>query len=63
MTKNELGDHLAKYGFEVINTVTKDCYALITSGEESTKTKQAQKYGIPVINYWNNRALILKGMF
>jgi NAD-dependent DNA ligase len=63
MTKSELGAHLSKFGFELVNSVTKDCYALISSGEESTKTQQAQKYGIPVVNYWNNRAIVLKGMF
>lgn len=63
MTKQELADHLARYGFEVINSVTKDCYALISNGDESTKAKQANKYGIPVINYWNNKAIVLKGMF
>jgi DNA ligase (NAD+) len=63
MTKNELGEQLSRFGFEIINSVTKDCYALITSGEESIKTKQAQKYGIPIINYWNSRAAVLKGMF
>lgn len=63
MTKQELTDHLARFGFEVIGSVTKDCYAVISNGEESTKTKQAGKYGIPVINYWNNKAIVLKGMF
>jgi len=63
MTKQELADHLARFGFEVIATVTKDCYALISTGEESTKTKQAAKYGVPVINYWNSKAIVLKGMF
>ena len=63
MTKSELGAHLEKFGFELSDSLTKDCYALISSGEESTKAKQAQKYGIPVINYWNNRAIVLKGMF
>lgn len=63
MTKQELSDHLSRFGFEVVGSVTKDCYALISNGEESTKTKQANKYGIPVINYWNNKAIVLKGMF
>lgn len=62
MTKKELGSHLARHGFVLSETVTKDCYALISSGEESTKTKQAEKYGVPVYNYWNNRASILKGI-
>lgn len=63
MTKQDLADHLAKYGFEVVGSVTKDCYALISNGDESTKTKQANKYGVSVINYWNNKAIVLKGMF
>lgn len=62
MTKKELASHLARHGFVLSETVTKDCHALISSGEESTKTKQAVKYGIPVYNYWNNRASILKGL-
>lgn len=62
MTKKELGDHMSRHGFVLSDTVTKDCYAVISSGEESTKTKQAVKYGIPVYNYWNNRASILKGL-
>ena len=63
MTKQELADHLSRYGFEVIGSVTKDCYAVVSNGEESTKTKQANKYGIPVINYWKSKAIVLKGMF
>jgi DNA ligase (NAD+) len=62
MKKQELGDHLARYGFVLSDAVTKDCYALISSGEESVKTKQASKYNIPIYNYWNNRAAILKGL-
>ncbi len=62
MTKKELASHLSRHGFVLSDTVTKDCYAIISSGEESTKTKQAEKYGIPVYNYWNNRASILKGL-
>ena len=62
MTKKELASHLERHGFVLIETVTKDCHALISSGEESTKTKQANKYGIPIYNYWNNRAVILKGI-
>lgn len=63
MTKGQLTEHLTKHGIVVVDSLTKDCYALISSGEESTKTKRAEKYGIPVINYWNNRAQILKGTF
>jgi len=62
MTKKELASHLSRHGFVLSDTVTKDCHALISSGEESTKTKQAARFGIPVYNYWNNRASILKGL-
>ena len=63
MSKEQLSDQLNRFGFKVISSVSKDCYALISNGEESTKTKQAQKYGVPIINYWNSRAIVLKGMF
>lgn len=63
MTKQELADHLKRFGFNVVGTVSKDCYALISGGDETEKTKQAAKYNIPVYNYWNNKPLILKGMF
>ena len=63
MTKEQLAQHLSKFGYITSDTLTKDCYALITAGEESSKTRKAQQYGIPIVNYWNNRAVILKGMF
>lgn len=63
ITKQQLIDHLSKYGFVLSNTVTKDCYALITGGEESSKTQTATKYGIPILNYWDNKVAILKGQF
>lgn len=62
MTKSQLSDQLARYGIVTVDSITRDCYALISGGESSGKTKQAEKHGIPVINYWNNRAQILKGM-
>jgi DNA ligase (NAD+) len=63
LTKQELIDRLSMYGFVLSNTVTKDCYALITGGEESSKTKTATKYGIPIFNYWKHKAEILRGEF
>lgn len=63
MTKEQLGQHLSKFGYITTDSLTKDSYCLITGGEESSKSRKAQQYGIPVINYWNNRAVILKGMF
>lgn len=63
MTKNQLAEHLSKYGYSVIDSVTKDCYALISSGEVTSKSRKAEKYGIPVYNYWNTKSKILKGNF
>lgn len=63
MTKGELAEHLGRFGIIVTNGVTKDCYALISSGDTSIKTKRAEQYGVPVLNYWNNRSRILKGTF
>ena len=63
MTKKQLEDHFEKHGITVSNALTKDCYALISSGDESSKTRKAEQYGIPVLNYWNNRSKILKGTF
>lgn len=62
MTKSQLAEHLKKHKIVVVEALTKDCYALISGGDVTGKTKQAEKNGIPIINYWNNRAQILKGM-
>ena len=63
MTRNELSDILSKFNFQVTNTVTKDCYALITAdtGAISSKMSKAQQLGIKVINYWGNRRDIMNG--
>lgn len=63
MTKKQLEEHFERFGITVSASLTKDCYALISSGEESSKTRKAEQYGVPVINYWNNKAKILKGLF
>lgn len=63
MTKKEMAEHLAKFNFKVVDTITKDTYALIYGGEASEKTKKAEQYNIPTYNYWNSKPLILKGMF
>ena len=64
MTRNQISDHLAKFGYQVTNTVTKDCIALISGDSSSTssKAKRAESLGIKIINYWDNRAEILKGI-
>ena len=63
MTRTELSDILSKFNFQVTNTVTKDCYALITAdtGATSSKMSKAQQLGIKVINYWGNRRDIVNG--
>lgn len=63
MTKKELGDRLSKFGFKLVDNVTKDCYILISDGKESGKYKSAVKYGIPVMDYYKNRINILQGLF
>ncbi len=64
MTRNQISEHLAQFGYQVTNTVTKDCVALISGDDNTTssKAKRAESLGIKIINYWNNRAEILKGI-
>lgn len=62
MTKNDLKDHLASYGFNLVDNVTKDCYALIIAGDKNSgKAQKAEKYGVKVIDYWEQKSSILKG--
>jgi len=64
MTRNQLGDILEKLGFKVTNTITKDCYALITGGDTtSSKYKKANTMGISVIDYWSSKKNVLSGDF
>ena len=64
MTRNELADHLEQLGFTVVNTVTKDCYALISAGDiSSSKYKKAISSNVKVVDYWKSRTDILKGAF
>jgi len=64
MTRNELAEHLEKLGFIVVNTVTKDCYALISAGDNSSsKYKKAISSNVKVVDYWKSRTDILKGIF
>jgi DNA ligase (NAD+) len=62
LKKSELAEEIEKYGFTVVDSVTKDCYALITGDKSSTKTEKAEKYGVKVIDYWENKTGILQGM-
>ena len=63
MTRNELSNILTEFDFQVTNTVTKDCYALITSDTSTagSKMSKAQQLGIKIINYWDNRGDIVNG--
>lgn len=61
MSKSALADILQQFGFEVKESVTKNTYALISSGEDSIKTQTALKYNVKIIDYWKNKKSILKG--
>lgn len=63
MTKKALEEHLKRYNFVMKSTVTKDTSVLITSGERSDKTEKAEKYKVPILNYWEQRTKILNGDF
>lgn len=64
MTRNELADHLERLGFTVVNTVTKNCYALISGGDTtSSKYKKAISSNVKVLDYWKYKTDILKGVF
>lgn len=62
MKKAELAEELEKHGYTVIDSVTKDCYALISGDKSSSKTEKAIKYGVKVIDYWENKETILQGL-
>ena len=64
MTRNQLADELEKFGFKVSSSVTKDCYALITGGDNtSSKFKKAETLGIRVVDYWSSKKDVLSGNF
>lgn len=62
MTRNQIKDLLESKGFQVVTTVTNDCYALISDGEtSSSKYKTAIKKNVPVIDYWKSKKDVLAG--
>ena len=64
MTRNDLADRLEGKGFKVTSTVTKDCYALITGGDNtSSKYKRAVTLGINIIDYWSSQKEVINGDF
>lgn len=64
MTRNDLSDILESKGYKVTSTVTKDCYALITAGDnKSSKYVKAKNMGIKIIDYWSSKKEVLSGNF
>ena len=61
MTKKQLEDILKDHGYKISSSVTKDCDFLIKAGENSTKTKKAEQYGIKIVDYWTNKIDIING--
>ena len=64
MARTELGSILETKGFKVTSTVTKDCYALITAGDNSSsKFKKANTLGVKIVDYWSSKKEVLVGNF
>lgn len=64
MSRNELIEILEKSNFAVTSTVTKDCYALINAGDNSSsKYTKAAKQGTTIIDYWSRKKDVLTGNF
>tara|TARA_Y100000034_G_scaffold136800_1_gene215895 strand:+ start:19344 stop:21080 length:1737 start_codon:yes stop_codon:yes gene_type:complete len=61
MTKAAITEYIEQYNYEVVSSLTKDCYALIYSDPNSSKVKKAKQYGIKTIEYAPNKNLILSG--
>lgn len=64
MTRNQLADMLTDLGFKVSTTVTKDCYALINGGDNSSsKYKKAIAQNVQIIDYWSRKKDVISGNF
>lgn len=64
MTRDQLADILISKGFRVSTTVTKDCYALINGGDNtSSKYKKAVSQQVQIIDYWSRKKDVLSGDF
>lgn len=62
--RSELESILENRGFAISSSVTKDCYALIHSGDtSSSKYVKAKQQGIRLIDYFQNRTDVLLGNF
>ena len=64
MTRTELSNILEEYSFKTTSTVTKDCYALISGGDNSSsKYKKAVSQNINIIDYQSRKKDVLVGNF
>lgn len=64
MTRNQLADILVEKGFKIATTVTKDCYALINGGDNtSSKYKKAVTQQVQIVDYWSRKKDVLSGNF
>lgn len=64
MTRDQLEEILIDKGYVVSKSVTKDCYALITAGDNSSsKYKKAVSQGIQIIDYWSSKKDVISGNF
>lgn len=64
MSRSDLSDILASKGFKPSDSITRDCYVVISSGDvDSAKYKKAVQLGIPILDYWKNKKAILSGDF
>lgn len=64
MTRPELAEILEKQGFTVTNSVTNDCYALVSGGDtSSSKYTKAKSSGIQIVDYWSRKKDVLAGNF
>lgn len=64
MTRADITQILEKAGFTVASSVTKDCYALITAGDNtSSKYVKAKELGVQIIDYWSRKKDVLSGNF
>ena len=64
ISRRDLADRLESKGFKVTSSVTKDCYALITGGDNtSSKYKRAVTLGVNIIDYWSSQKDVINGDF
>ena len=64
MTRTQIAELLEKNGFVVSGSVTKDCYALIYAGDNSSsKYVKARELGVQIIDYWSRKKDIVNGTF